>query len=188
MPAGMEYMALATLVEGKDYFIGADGKAHFKDMTYGPVPPVAVESSSKIDAKSVQEAFQNIGDYDNYAGLQCVDLSRWFIDTYTTLNSTTGHGKDIAANTASANNIPAPSSIPQTLSVFSVAAGYKKYGASGGENGHTGIVLYVDEANSEVTVIHTWKGLEGQAQNSQISTYKYPIEGVMFTYLGDYLK
>jgi len=45
MPAGTEYMALATLVEGKDYFIGPLGKAHFLDMTYGPLPPAANKSS-----------------------------------------------------------------------------------------------------------------------------------------------
>jgi hypothetical protein len=40
-------MALATLVEGKDYFIDKNGKAHFKDMTYGPVPPVDNQSGAK---------------------------------------------------------------------------------------------------------------------------------------------
>ena len=35
-------VAVATLVEGKDYFIGADNKAHFLGDAYGPPPPGAI--------------------------------------------------------------------------------------------------------------------------------------------------
>jgi len=35
-------VAVTTLIEGKDYTIGADGKAHFIGDAYGPLPPGAV--------------------------------------------------------------------------------------------------------------------------------------------------
>lgn len=144
------------------------------------------------DVPSVQAAFQkvpNCGDYDGTGELYCVDLTRWYIDTYTTLKSTRGDGFQLAANTAEANNLPAPSSIPKAPAVFSVAPGKAAFGSSGrNPAGHTGIVLSVDEANHTVSVIHTRNDLTGAAHNSEISTYPYPADGVTFTYLGDHLK
>jgi hypothetical protein len=51
-----------------------------------------------------------------------------------------------------------------------------------------GIVLSVDEVKKTVTVIETLNDLTGKDPNSKISTYPYPLDGVKFTYIGDYLK
>jgi hypothetical protein len=128
------------------------------------------------------------GDYDGVSELQCVDLSRWYIDTYTTLKSTRGYGCDLAENTAKANNLPEPSTTLKAPSVYSVAPWVRAFGASGGKFGHTGIVLSVDEVNHTVTVIETMHTLTGKTANSVIATYPYPADGVTFIYLGDYLK
>jgi len=58
MPAGTEFMTFATLVEGKDYFIGADGKAHFLDTAYGQLPP-GVTSTPTEPNKSVSSSTTN---------------------------------------------------------------------------------------------------------------------------------
>jgi hypothetical protein len=88
----MEYMALATLVEGKDYFIGADGKAHFKDMTYGPLPPApAVDKQGKAITPLIPNTIRYVsqitvsteynaaywGDYSSGAGcaVSCVSMA-----------------------------------------------------------------------------------------------------------------
>ena len=57
-------------------------------------------SSVATDADQLRKEFQKVGDYDGAYGLQCVDIVRWYVDTYTTLNSTSGHGKDLVANLA----------------------------------------------------------------------------------------
>jgi hypothetical protein len=150
-----------------------------------------VITSAIIDDASVQNAFLNSirgGDFDGINGLQCVDLTKWFVDTYTTLNWARGNGNVQAANTATLNNLPSPSSTPQAWSIFSVAGGNRGvWGSSGSQYGHTGIVLSVDEINKTATVIHTWNSLYGRNPNSSISTYSYPANGVTFTHLGGYL-
>ncbi|NLB81728.1 MAG: hypothetical protein GX800_09015, partial [Clostridiaceae bacterium] len=90
------------------------------------------KTGKSLDPKSVQKAFNKSkrgGDFDGAYGLQCVDLSNWFVKNYTTLKTTHGNGKDIAANLSSENGLPAPSSIPIALSVFSVKAGVRAFGA-----------------------------------------------------------
>jgi RHS repeat-associated protein len=79
-------------------------------------------TSNAINAKSVQEAYQNSprgGDFDGTYGLQCLDLVNWYINEYTKLISTTGHGYKKAGNVADENKLTL-SPYPQGLSVFSV--------------------------------------------------------------------
>jgi CHAP domain. len=147
--------------------------------------------SKALDAPAVQEAFQDVkggGDYDGWKGLQCVDLSNWYIDTYTTLKSASGNGNQLAAKIADANHLPLPSSTPTAPAVYSVAGGTIAFGNGGNNNGHTGIVLAVDKVNMTVTVIETRNSLNGLNPNSVISTYSYPADGVTFTDLSGYLK
>jgi murein DD-endopeptidase MepM/ murein hydrolase activator NlpD/uncharacterized protein YukE len=73
----MQYLPIATLVQGTDYFIGADGKAHFLDMTYGLLPPVA-KAQSGATSSGTQENFkapsnsnQSVSDYYGF------DISDW---------------------------------------------------------------------------------------------------------------
>ena len=162
-----------------------------KETVISTIPANKYKPSTdlKYSAESIQQAFNNSpkgGDFDGAYGLQCVDLSNWFVNTYTTLKPTYGNGKDIAANLANTNGLATPSTVPIAMSIFSVDSGIKAFGASGGRYGHTGVVLSVDANNKTVTVIHTWNGLSGP--NSVISTYPYPENGVTFTYIGDYLQ
>ena len=162
-----------------------------KETVISTIPANKYKPSTdlKYSAESIQQAFNNSpkgGDFDGAYGLQCVDLSNWFVNTYTTLKPTYGDGKDIAANLAKTNGLATPSTVPIAMSIFSVDSGIKAFGASGGRYGHTGVVLSVDANNKTVTVIHTWNGLSGP--NSVISTYPYPENGVTFTYIGDYLQ
>jgi uncharacterized protein YukE len=60
MPSG----EVVTLVEGQDYEIGPDGKAHFLDETHGPLPPGATTSPNmKANTGSTN---YNSNDYSNY--------------------------------------------------------------------------------------------------------------------------
>lgn len=144
-------------------------------------------SSEATSTSALQAAFQNVGDYDGAYGLQCVDIAKWYIDTYTTLASTSGNGKDLVANLANNYGL-AIDSTPKAPGIFSVAGGYKTWGCSGSDNGHTGVVVSVDTTNKTATVIHTGNSLTGQTPNSWVSTYSYPATGVTFVYLGNYLK
>ena len=57
-------------------------------------------SGGATNVSEIRAKFQKVGNYDGVNGLQCVDIVRWYIDTYTTLKSTSGHGKDLVANLA----------------------------------------------------------------------------------------
>ena len=144
-------------------------------------------SSGATDVSVLQTEFQKVGDYDHVNGLQCVDIVRWYIDTYTTLDSTSGNGKDLVANLAKNYKLTITNT-PKAPGIFSVAGGYKTWGCSGSEYGHTGVVVSVDTTKKTATVIHTGNSKEHETPNSWVSTYSYPMNGVTFAYLGDYLK
>lgn len=149
-------------------------------------------AADSLSAEALQSAFYNApngGDWDGYAGLQCVDLYRWFIDTYTTLESTSGNGKDCAANLASKYGLSLKT-VPTNYSVFSVSAGYTYFGCDGSEYGHTGIVVSVDAEAKTCKVLHTGNQLEGQYPNSWIDTYSYAntSNAVKFVDVSGYLK
>ena len=144
-------------------------------------------SGGATNVPEIRAKFQKVGNYDGVNGLQCVDIVRWYIDTYTTLKSTSGHGKDLVANLANNYGL-AIDSTPKAPGIFSVAGGYSKWGSSGSQYGHTGIVVSVDTKNKKATVIHTGNSLDGKNPNSWVDTYSYPATGVTFVYLGNYLK
>lgn len=144
-------------------------------------------SSGATDASVLQAEFQKVGDYDGAYGLQCVDIVRWYIDTYTTLNSTSGNGEDLVANLANKYGLTIDST-PKAPGIFSVAGGYKTWGCSGSSAGHTGVVVSVNTTQKTATVIHTGNSLTGKNPNSWVSTYSYPATGVTFVYLGNHLK
>lgn len=143
--------------------------------------------SGATDASALQAEFQKVGDYDRVYGLQCVDIVKWYIDTYTTLKSTSGNGKDLVDNLAKENGLTTTTT-PKAPGIFSVAGGLKTWGCSGSEYGHTGVVLSVDTVKKTATVIHTGHSKETATPNSWVSNYSYPMDGVKFVYLGNYLK
>ena len=57
-----------TLEEGTDYFIGADGKAHFLDMAYGPLPPMKAQSGA-----SSAKGTTSVSIYEEYPNISVVD-------------------------------------------------------------------------------------------------------------------
>jgi uncharacterized protein YukE len=72
LPGRTGYIVITTLVEGKDYFIGADWKAHFTDMKYGPLPPMTKDAMA--GASSVAAKYYDSGDYLGFK----VTLEDWF--------------------------------------------------------------------------------------------------------------
>ena len=137
---------------------------------------------------AIQNAFDNTsGDIDGVNGQQCTDFSYWFVKTYTTLTSVSANGNITAERIASRNGLPAPTSEPQGVAVFSVASKTKQWGASGTSSaGHTGIVLSIDTSAKKATVLHTASGWSNP--KAQMKTYPYPCDGVTFTYIGGHLK
>ena len=148
-------------------------------------------TSSSLSPSALQAAFYNAtrttGDYDNYYGLQCVDLYKWFIENYTTLISTSGNGKDCAGNLANANGL-STSTTPTPYSIFSVAGGVYGFGSDGSSLGHTGLVLSVNTANQTCVVLETGNGFQYKNPNSQIKTYPYNMAGLTFVDVSPYLK
>lgn len=144
-------------------------------------------SSGATDPSVLQAEFQKVGDYDGVYGLQCVDIVKWYINTYTTLKSTSGNGKDLVNNLAKENGLTITTT-PKAPGIFSVAGYLKTWGCSGSEYGHTGVVLSVDTVKKTATVIHTGNSKKDDIPNSWVSNYSYPMDGVKFVYLGNHLK
>ena len=137
------------------------------------------------------------GDFDNYAGLQCVDATNWFIDTYTTLERTTGNGYQKVENIAALRPDLEISAIPSAPSVYSIAPGKPGPGVrnlSHRTAGHTGIVLDVKphpeiEGTYIIKIFHTYTDLLKKGVNCAIKDYEFtPHEGVTFVNISDYLK
>jgi len=147
--------------------------AEFKDVIKGP--------------KGTEGKVGGIGDYDGVHGLQCVDLSAWYIDTKTSLTYGAGNGIDVVPNLIKANKdeLEKESSyaLPRVGSIFSSKT---NYGASGRREGHTGIVVAV--RGNMVTIIDTSNMLWGNGKIVQTNTYEWhPNDGSKFVYVGKYL-
>lgn len=158
-------------------------------------------SKGNQDANTI---LRNFNDYINANGGQvneqghnyrlgyngCTSLTLWYVANYTSLTYGIGNGEGVVRNMVSANkdkNLKV-SSTPVPMAIFSVAGGTKSWGASGIPEGHTGLVVSIDEAKQEATVIDTWSGRAGQSDKAQVRTFKYPASGVSFVHIGEYLK
>ena len=158
------------------------------------------------DHKKIKEGFASAkhpesdvyGDFDNFGGLQCVDATNWFINTYTTLERTAGSGWQKVENIAMLRPDLEISKIPSAPAVYSIAPGKPGPGVANLSDsiaGHTGIVLDV-KPNPEkpgeyiLTVFHTYSKLpEKYGRNSDIKEYKFvPNDGVTFVNVGKYMK
>lgn len=143
------------------------------------------------------------GDYDGAAGLQCVDLTAWYTDKFTTLIYGNGHGGQVAGQLIFVNKdengqsllMYEPADIPpRPGSIFS--SYNTKYNARSSP-GHTGIVAAVNtDSNGDtwLTIIDTHNRLWGGG-NGAIIVQRDPIKwdprdsdnGTKFVYVGDYL-
>lgn len=141
-------------------------------ITITTLPITADLSSSALQAAFYNATRNDEKDYDGVFGLQCVDLYRWFVDTYTSLHGTSGNGKDCAANLAA--TVPGGKTIntPTPYSVFSTNT-YGVFGCYDTVYGHTGIVLSVDTVNKTCVIFHTGNSAENENPNSWISTVSY---------------
>jgi hypothetical protein len=149
----------------------------------------ALPSPKEISA-AFEKATNNTGDYDGSYGRQCVDLSKWFLATYTTLaggNGTLGNGGDVVSNIVAKNSGKVSmSNSPKAPAIFSSRS--SKYHASNTSCGsttcgHTGIVVAVD--GNKITTLETWKGAGGV---KQYTIEWSPGDSIKFVYLGDVLK
>ncbi len=136
------------------------------------------------------------GDFDGVWGLQCVDLSNWFLDEYTTLGSVSGSGKDIVQNLANKYNLEVTTT-PCAPAVFSVEKGTYGPGIRPGSvsdsvAGHTGIVLAVKDLGNdmyEITYIDTYKGYNDNGYNSNVRTRTFKKgDNVTYVSLEGHLK
>ncbi len=138
------------------------------------------------------------GDYDNFYGLQCVDATNWFINTYTTLNTTDGNGCQKVEKIADLKPDLEISEIPSAPAVYSIAPGRRGPGVanfSDSKAGHTGIVLDAQpnpnkEGEYILTVFHTYSSLpERYGKYCDIKKYPFvPNDGVTFVNIGNYVK
>ena len=174
------------------------------------IDPIAYEKSQNLlkDHQALRNRFATVkgaskgivGDYDDLGSLECVDLSKWFVNEFTTLNSGTGHGKD-HVNGVIANNMNKDlrsTIIPCAPAVYSVAAGKPGPGLNSNSHsdyGHTGVIIdvkrkyYSDDPYKDkydVTYFHAWDGCAGF---SQINTKEFsPSEDVTYLDLSKYMK
>ena len=142
--------------------------------------------ASYVTSSSFSWNGQRYGDKGKY-NTECPALVSWFIKNKTTLTYGNGNGKDVVKNLANKNNMSVSAS-PNGAAVYSVAAGYKVWGASGGSAGHTGIVLSI--SGNKATVMQTWDGVDKSypGKYAIISTYTFPCNGVTFLNVGSKLK
>lgn len=167
-----------------------------------PDTPYALEWT---DENKLREAYAKVkhpdsdvyGDFDNHEGLQCVDATNWFIDTYTTLEQTTGNGYQKVKNIAALRPDLEISAIPSAPSVYSIAPGKPGPGVGNLSHrtaGHTGIVLDVKphpeiEGTYIIKIFHTYTDLLEKGVNCAIKEYNFtPHEGVTFVNISNYLK
>ena len=123
----------------------------------------------------------NSGDWDGAFGRQCVDLSVWFLDNYTTLAHASDHGKGFVTAVANANGLQATDT-PEAPAFFSATCDVPAL-TENCEYGHTGVVLKVDEDGT----IHTIEN--GNSSGSYSRTFTPDqYAGTLFLNVGDYLK
>lgn len=174
------------------------------------IDPIAYEKAQNLlkDHQALRNSFATVkgaskgivGDYDDLSSLECVDLSKWFVNEFTTLNCGTGHGKD-HVNGVITNNIDKDlrsTIIPCAPAVYSVAAGKpgpELNSNSHSEYGHTGVIIDVKRKyysndpykdKYDVTYFHAWDGCAGF---SQINAKEFsPSEDVTYLDLSKYMK
>ncbi len=177
-----------------------------------PAQSVSVDSSNtqnKIDINdhsALQSAFNSVrkpgaaegdlgepGDFDGVWGLQCVDLSNWFLTNYTTLGRVGGDGKDIVQNIANKHNLEV-STIPTAPAIYSVAgrsAGPGTSGRNDGGCGHTGVILsckLTETGDYELTYFHSYNSLLKDGVTSQITKRTFTPEQLKNTTFFDLKK
>ena len=193
---------------------GSDVKYEVSPSTKTPIDVVSPSTFkfNSTDIINMQDSFKECkpfdggtpGDFDGAWGLQCVDFTNWFINTYTNLERTAGNGCDKVNRIAALRSDLHTSTIPTAPSVFSVAPNKPGPGIrnlSDPKAGHTGVVLDVKIVNIpqgstdpteytyEITFIHTYSGCSNNGYNSSVGTKRLiPNQDITYVNIGTYIK
>ena len=153
---------------------------------------------SPLDGEAVRKAFSNVGDFDKSGEMHCVDLTKWFINSFTTLKHSNGNGCDQVDNTAKSNNITNEiTTTPCAPSIYSVKAGtygpgIKDGGRSDATAGHTGVVIdckYLGDGKYELTYIDTYLGYDDDGLKATFKKKTFDkSDNVTYLNLSNYLK
>ena len=151
------------------------------------------------DHEGLQSSFYKVTETFTKDDLQCVFLTRWFLNNYTTLQTSTGDGFAQAKNTFDANsdkNLQI-SNIPSAPAIYSVAP----YSAGPGISeeratkwGHTGIILDCQKVSGKedtynITYFHTGSSFKGKPFNCAITTKEVKVnDAVTYVNIGNYMK
>lgn len=145
-------------------------------------------SSFSEDIETMLAQFESdtggTGDWDGAYGRQCVDMSVWFLDNFTTLNHASNNGNQFVNSLVAANPQLSITSTPEAPAFFSVNCYDTPAMTSNCPYGHTGVVLQVDADGT----IHTLEnsGSLGKSYTRTWTPSQY--SGALFVNVGDYLK
>lgn len=145
-------------------------------------------SSFSEDIETMLKQFESdtggSGDWDGAYGRQCVDMSVWFLDNFTTLNHASNNGNQFVNSLVAANPQLSITSTPEAPAFFSVNCYDTPAMTSNCPYGHTGVVLQVDADGT----IHTLEN-SGSLGTSYTRTWTpSQYTGALFVNVGDYLK
>ena len=151
------------------------------------------------DHEELKNSFFKITEFFTEDDLQCVFLTKWFLNNYTTLQTSRGNGFEQVKNTFDANSDKdlQISTIPSAPAIYSVApysAGPGISEARATKWGHTGIVLDCQkvpgkEDTYKITYFHTGSSFKGQPYNCAITTKEFKVsDAVTYVNIGNYMK
>ena len=126
----------------------------------------------------------NTGDWDGAYGRQCVDMSVWFLDNFTTLTHASNNGNQFVNSLVAANPQLTITSTPEAPAFFSVNCYDTPAMTSNCAYGHTGVVLQVDADGT----IHTLENSGSLGTSYTMSWTPEQYAGALFVNVGDYLK
>ena len=151
------------------------------------------------DHEGLQNSFYKVTEFFTKDDLQCVFLTKWFLNNYTTLQTSRGDGFAQAKNTFDANtdknlqisNIPSAPAI-YSVAPYSAGPGISKERAT--QWGHTGIIIDCQKVSGKedtykLTYFHTGSSFKGKPYNCAITTNEFKVsDAVTYVNIGNYMK
>ena len=151
------------------------------------------------DHEGLQNSFYKVTEFFTKDDLQCVFLTKGFLNNYTTLQTSRGDGFAQAKNTFDANtdknlqisNIPSAPAI-YSVAPYSAGPGISKERAT--QWGHTGIIIDCQKVSGKedtykLTYFHTGSSFKGKPYNCAITTNEFKVsDAVTYVNIGNYMK
>ena len=168
----------------------ADSQSACNEMGVNTAGRTSSASSFSQDADAMIAQFESdtndSGDWDGVHGRQCVDMSAWFIENYTTLTYGNGNGKDVVSQLIQKNpQLGSPITNPdeiQAPAIFSANCNVKAM-TQNCKYGHTGVIVRKDENNTIYTIEN------GNSVGSFQGTYTpEQYQGADIINVGEFLK